>query len=184
MCAILDLVAAQGADAVSAQAVADAVGITQPAVFRHFATTEAMWLAVMDWLEQRLAEVSLIAEPAMSDPALAGLRRMFYGHVRLIERHPAVAKLVFADHLRLRYPALQQRFALLHQGYKARLLAALEHAKSEGELALGISADAAVTMFLCMVQGLAFQFAIARFPMSVRREAQRLFDLYARAVGA
>jgi AcrR family transcriptional regulator len=50
---VLALVATQGTEAVSAQLVADTIGVTQPAVFRHF-RTEAMWLAVMDWLEQRL----------------------------------------------------------------------------------------------------------------------------------
>jgi len=52
---VLQLVAAHGTEAVSAQLVADAIGVTQPAVFRHFPTKEAMWLAVMDWLEERLS---------------------------------------------------------------------------------------------------------------------------------
>jgi len=54
---VLELVAAQGAEAVTFQLVADAIGVTQPAVFRHFPTKEAMWLAVMDWLEERLVAI-------------------------------------------------------------------------------------------------------------------------------
>jgi AcrR family transcriptional regulator len=33
---VLDLVAEHGADGVSVQAIADRIGLTQPAVFRHF----------------------------------------------------------------------------------------------------------------------------------------------------
>src|SRR5260370_40820712 len=50
---VLQLVATHGTEAVSAQLVADTIGVTQPAVFRHFPTKEAIWLAGMDWLGQR-----------------------------------------------------------------------------------------------------------------------------------
>lgn len=39
------------------QAIADAIGVTQPAIFRHFKNKEALWLAVMDWFEGRLEEI-------------------------------------------------------------------------------------------------------------------------------
>src|SRR5262245_9611722 len=53
----LELVAEHGADAVSAQLIADTIGLSQPAVFRHFPTKEAVWMAVIGWLQDRLADV-------------------------------------------------------------------------------------------------------------------------------
>lgn len=181
---VLDLVAAHGVEAVSAQLIADAIGVTQPAVFRHFPTKEAIWLAVMDWLEEQLGAVHRTVERETTEPALVGLGRMFLGHVRLIGRHPALAKLVFADHLRLQYPNLQRRFMTLHRRYHARLAAVIDRGKDGGEIDAKLSTEVAVTMFLCMVQGLAFQFAIARIPMKLMREADRMFELYVRTVGA
>ena len=43
---LLELVEELGVKAVSAQAIADRIGVSQPAIFRHFATKEALWLAV------------------------------------------------------------------------------------------------------------------------------------------
>lgn len=181
---VLDLVAAHGVEAVSAQLIADALGVTQPAVFRHFPSKEAIWLAVMDWLEGQLGTVYDTVGRMAGEPVLVGLGRMFLGHVRLVERHPALAKLVFADHLRLLYPSLQRRFAKLHRGYQARLTGLIDRAKATGEVDGALSTDVVVTMFLCMVQGLGFQFAIARLPMKLLREAERVFELYVRAIGA
>jgi AcrR family transcriptional regulator len=48
----LELIAAHGIESVSAQRVADAIGLSQPAVFRHFSTKEALRLAVMDGLSK------------------------------------------------------------------------------------------------------------------------------------
>jgi hypothetical protein len=65
----------------------------------------------MMWLEQRLAEIRQAAESAFSQSALTILHRMFNDHVRMVERHPALAKVVFSDHLRVQFPSLGTKFA-------------------------------------------------------------------------
>ena len=49
------LLAAQRSPAdITTADLAQAVGITQGAVFRHFASKEAIWLAVLDWVTEAL----------------------------------------------------------------------------------------------------------------------------------
>jgi AcrR family transcriptional regulator len=180
---VLQLVATRGTEAVSVQLVADAIGVTQPAVFRHFSTKEAIWLAVMDWLEQRLVAIYSAAEEGR-EPGLVVLSRVFRAHIKLIEDHPALAKLVFADHLRLQYPSLQARFSRIHKAYTARLCTVIDSAKCEGIVSGTVSTKDAATMFLNLVQGLGFQFAIARVPVELVPEAERIFTLYLQAMTA
>ena len=179
--AVLSLVAAHGAEAVSAQLVADTIGVTQPAVFRHFPNKEAMWLAVMDWLEEQLAAIYSAAD-GFREPALVAVSRMFLEHAKLIERYPALAKLVLSDHLRLQYPALQARFGKIHKAYTARLSALLDRAKTEGAVTAHLAGKNAATMFLSLIQGLGFQFAIARLPMKLMPEAERILAFYLQAI--
>jgi len=181
---VLDLVAKHGAEEVSAQLIADAIGVSQPAIFRHFATKEAIWLSVMDWLEDRLTSIYQDAGVNGSEPGVVILTQMFHGHIALIERHPALAKLVFADHLRSAYPAVQRRFAKMHKGYWRRLVQLIDQAKAEGDIPSAMPSEDAATMFLCVIQGLAFQFAIARVPMKLPRAADHVFCLYLRAISA
>src|SRR5262249_29273552 len=91
---VLELVAARGTEAVSVQLVADAIGVTQAAVFRHFPTKEAMWLAVMDWLEQYLVAIYSAADDS-GEASLVVLSRMFLGHGELIERYTPLLTLLF-----------------------------------------------------------------------------------------
>ena len=179
---VLELVAAHGTEALSAQLVADAIGITQPAVFRHFPTKEAMWLAVMAWLEQQLIALASVADGDCD--GLTRLSRIFLRHMVLIERYPALPKLVFSDHLRLQYPSLQARFGSIHQGYIARISAAIELAKSDGAVCDALDPRHAATMLLSLVQGLGFQFAIARVVTRLIPEAERLLGLYIQAITA
>jgi AcrR family transcriptional regulator len=175
---VLELVAAQGTEAVSFQRIADAIGITQPAVLRHFPTKEAMWLEVMDWLEERLVAIYSTADDDLGQPVLVVLGRMFFGHINLVERYPALAKLVFSDHLRLQYPSLQARFGRIHKAYAARLRALFDRAKAEGMVSNSLPSRDAATMFLSLIQGLGFQFAIARSPIVLTQEAERVFEIY------
>jgi AcrR family transcriptional regulator len=180
---VLRLVAAHGTETVSVQLIADSIGVTQPAVFRHFPTKEAIWLAVMDWLEDRLVAIYSAADDPR-EPGLVVLSRMFLEHIKLIDRYPALAKLVLSDHLRLQYPSLQARFSKIHKAYSHRLTTLVERARSEGAITSEIAGKEAATTFLSLIQGLGFQFAIARLPMNLTAEAERTLALYLQSITA
>jgi len=179
---VLDLVAEHGADGVSVQAIADRIGLSQPAVFRHFPSKEAIWVAVMSWLEEQLAAIHQGAGASFAESPLTILKHMFTQHVCMVERHPALAKIIFSDHLRLQFPSLQTRFAGIHSAYERRIVTLLQRAKIQALVPASLPTDDAATLFLCMIQGLGFQFAIARRPMQLRHEADQVFALYLCAI--
>jgi AcrR family transcriptional regulator len=182
----LELVAEHGADAVSAQLIADTIGLSQPAVFRHFPTKEAVWMEVIGWLQDRLADVwSEARGDQQHPPPIWALRRMFLGHVELITRYPGLAKVVFSDHIRHQYPSLHERFHALHRQYEREVTTLLEDAVRTSDLPSTTDVPAAAMLFFCAIQGLGFQFAIARYRRSrLTDSATRLFALYVNAVGA
>jgi AcrR family transcriptional regulator len=182
----LELVAERGADAVSAQLIADAIGLSQPAVFRHFPTKGALWTAVIAWLGERLADVwSEAPGNQQHAPPVWVLRRMFLGHVELINRYPGLAKVVFSDHIRHQYPTLNEQFYALHRQYEREVTTLLEDAVRRSDLPSTTDLPAAATLFFCAIQGLAFQFAIARYRRSRLWDcATRVFALYVSAIGA
>src|SRR5262249_24158895 len=154
----LALVAKHGADAVSTQLSAETIGFTQAAVFRHFPTKEALWSAVMDWLNDRLEEVRQKARTEAPDQGIGVLKRIFLGHIALIERHPGLAKVVMSDHIRRQYPELHRRFTIAHRKYEDEIRKALDAAARSAQISSKLDRGAATTLFLCAIQGLGFQF--------------------------
>src|SRR5262245_30342415 len=154
----LELVAQRGADAVSAQLIADEIGLSQPAVFRHFPTKEAVWTAVIGWLQDRLLEVWSDARGDREHPPpIWVLKRIFFGHIELIIRYPGLAKVVMSDHLRHQYPALHQQFHGVYRRYEREVTALLEDAARNSDIPSATDIATAATLFFCMIQGLAFQ---------------------------
>jgi AcrR family transcriptional regulator len=181
---VLQLVADRGVDAVSTQLIADTIGFTQGAVFRHFSTKEQVWSAVMDWLEEQLeavwSEARLQGEDQDEIPVL---KRVFLGHIELIERYPGLVKLIMSDHVRHRFPVFQERFAALHRRYEREVRKAINAGVRNAKLPKLIDRKAAVTLVLCAIQGLAFQFSIARVKPALRKDAARVYKLFVDAVG-
>ena len=66
--AAVELAGEQGVDDVTTQDMANAVGITQGAIFRHFPTKDMIWLAVVHWVRGRLMSVVDMAADQGSDP--------------------------------------------------------------------------------------------------------------------
>src|SRR5512139_2994956 len=92
--AVLSLARERGPDAITTQAIADRIGVTQGALFRHFPDKEAIWLAVFAWVRESLDAV-LDAAVARGDSPLARIEQAFLAHVAFVAANPGVPRVLF-----------------------------------------------------------------------------------------
>src|SRR5512139_1521363 len=76
--------------------IAAAIGVTQGAVFKHFPTKDAIWLAAMGWVREQLLAALTQAAQAAPTP-LAGLEAVFRAHVAFVASQPGVPRLIFHE---------------------------------------------------------------------------------------
>jgi AcrR family transcriptional regulator len=177
----LELAATQGVDDVTTQDMAQAMGVTQGAVFRHFPSKDAIWLAVMQWVREHLMAVLGRAAAQGRDP-LDALGRMFFAHIDFIAGHPAIPRVLTSDHLHGRSPALRERVTGILLAYEARIAGLLEQAKAAGLARADLDAHAAATLYLGMIQGLVLQTSILRTRCTLADAAARTFPVFLQAV--
>lgn len=104
--------------------IATAIGVTQGAVFKHFPTKDAIWLAAMRWVRETLLQRLQAAADQTATP-LDALSAMFRAHVEFVIAHPGVPRFIFHE---LQQPAdsaakLEVRAVL--QSYRKLLLGRL-----------------------------------------------------------
>lgn len=177
----LDLAARQGVDDVTTQDMAQAMGVTQGAVFRHFPSKDAIWLAVMHWVRDRLMAVLGRAAEQGRDP-LDALARMFAAHIDFIAAHPAIPRVLTSEHLHIRNRALRELITEIMLGYEARVAGLIEAAKAEGLARADLDAHAAATLYIGMIQGLVLQASLLRGRRTLKAEAARTFPVFLQAV--
>lgn len=173
----LSLAATRGADAVTTQDMAEALGLTQGAIFRHFPTKDDIWVAAIQWIRSRLMSVVGAAAEQGSGP-LDALEKMFFAHVSFIAEHPAIPRLVFSDQLLHKHPQLKQMIQELLTDYEAKLSALIREAKALGVAQRGLDERSAATLFIGMIQGLVIQSAIFAEQRSLVDEAKKVFPVF------
>lgn len=177
----LDLAAKQGVDDVTTQDMAQAMGVTQGAVFRHFASKDAIWLAVMQWVRERLmAELGRAA--AQGRDPLDALQRMFFAHIDFIAHHPAIPRVLMSEHLHGRNAVLRQLVTEIMLGYEAKIAGLLQDAQTQGMARADLDAHAAATLYIGMIQGLVLQTSILHGKRTLKAEAARTFPVFLQAV--
>ena len=93
------LVETASEDAVSIRAVADAVGVTPPSIYRHFPDKESLLVAVCLHSFDSFTEV--MREARNPDDPLAGLRTLARAYVRYGLEHPEHYRIMFMDRLEI-----------------------------------------------------------------------------------
>lgn len=177
--AVLELAAERGVEAITTQAVADRVGLSQAAVFRHFPTKEAIWAAVLNWLRQRLGEMYNGDHEARP---MAELARIFAAYLDLIGHYPALPRLVFSNAFHHAYPVLHEEVRQIVLSCRARIGGLVAMAQKDGEVRRDVIPEAAAAMFISIIQGLALQSTIIGLTEDLPHEGAALFDLYTAAL--
>jgi AcrR family transcriptional regulator len=163
--------------------MADAMGLTQGAIFRHFPSKDAIWLAAMGWIRERLMGVLGAAAQGTGSP-LDALERMFFAHVDFIDRHPAIPRMVFSGQMLHDNPKLKALVQEIVSGYEARLVDLLCEAREAGLVRADLDEQSAAILFIGMIQGLVVQITIFGARRSLTEEARKVFPVYLAGIKA
>lgn len=136
----LTLLAEQGLGGLTARNVAKAVGLTAPALYRHFPGGKADILgSILDLLEAVREEVFTAARET-SGTALDRLRRSYDLHISLLQRFRALPCLLLSDTLWIDEPQLRDRFLEGYHAHQERMAALIRQGQEAGEIRADIDA--------------------------------------------
>jgi|SRR5690554_909081 len=179
--AVIELAAEQNPSDITTSAIAERMGLSQGALFRHFPNKDAIVQAVVSWAAERLlARVDQAADGV--DSPLAALEAVFMAHVDFVSRHPGIPRMLFSELQRPGRALPRQMVQALMQRYGERLRRLLDAGRHRGELDPALDMDAAVLLFIGSIQGLVLQALVAGDVARVRKDAPGVFAIYRRGI--
>lgn len=173
---VLKLASEIGPDRMSTTDVARAVGISQPAVFRHFPTKGDLWVAVAEDVAATLREHWAAAEARTRTP-LERLRGLIGAQLAAISERPALPSILFSRELTVDNPPMREVFDRLLASFQSRLAAAVGEMQSEGILRLDIEARDAAVLLASTVQGVAIRWSLGSRGFDLTGEGMRLVEV-------
>ena len=163
--------------------IAAAIGISQGAVFKHFPTKEAIWVAAMAWVHERL--LAKLHEAAQAqNSAVRALEAVFHAHVDFVVAHPGAPRIIFHELQQSSDSPVKQEVRALLQAYRRLLLSQFKLGMKSGELPTNLDSDAAATTLVGLVQGLVMQSMLTGKPAAMKAQAEAVFAIYLRGIRA
>lgn len=177
----VELAADKGVNSVTTQDMADAMHLTQGAIFRHFATKDDIWVAVIEWVRERLMKVLDKAAADATDP-LNAIERMFSAHISFVSKHPAIPRLLFSELLHKKNSKLRLLIQGIISGYESRIASLLEQAKSQSLAPPDLDSQSAAVLYIGMIQGLVMQSNIFGGKRALLQAALKTFPIFLHGV--
>lgn len=180
---VLDLADRIGPDRVTTGAVAAAIGVTQPALFRHFPTKAALWQTVAVQVADGLA---VAWEDALrtGEAPLVRLRALIDAQLAQIAATPALPMLLFSRELNVTNAELRVTFHGTLSAFRGLLATEILAGQQDGAFRDDIAADDAAVLLTSLVQGVAIRWALGARDFALHDEGLRLFDVQCRLLAA
>ncbi len=174
--AALHLADKVGPDRLTTNKIAEAVGLTQPGIFRHFPTKQDLWEAVASHIGSMM-EARWKKAGNGDRPATDRIRVLIGTQLRLIQSTPAIPAILFSRELHTKNKGLRNAFFGLMSRFHRLIAGQVAQACAAGELRKDIDPDDAAFLIVGLVQGLAVRWSISGRNFDLTEEGSRLLEL-------
>ncbi|MEE9389233.1 MAG: TetR/AcrR family transcriptional regulator [Paracoccaceae bacterium] len=165
-----------GPDRLTMQHLADKIGISQPAIFRHFPTKSDVWQSVAERIAQLLQGAAKGAGRAGQSPAQQ-LKSQVAAQLGFIQNNPAIPAILFSRELHAENESLRRFFAGLMAGRHRTLSGLIQQEITRGGFRADLDPDDAAYLILTLIQGLAMRWSLSARSFDLQLEGTRLLEL-------
>ena len=165
-----------GPDRLSAAMIADEIGVSQPAIFRHFPGMKDLWLAVAAHIETVMKKKwEKALDPDKTPPEQ--LKSLVLTQLRFIQTVPAVPGILFSRELHAGNKGLRQAFAGMMHVFHGRITQLIIEGQKDGYFNSKSSPEDAAFLIIGFIQGLAVRWSISGKSFNLTVEGERLLEI-------
>ena len=176
-----NLIAAKGMDGVTMDAIAEEVGLTEGAIYRHFTSKHQILSLLVDDIESNLLDTVRSAQTNGAS-AVDSLEHILEAHLSDVEGRRAVSFIVIAEAMGFDGTRLSHRVALMFTHYLELIQAVLDRGIREGSVRPDVNANAAATTFFGLIESTATLWALNGYSGQLAEFRSQMWDIYKRGI--
>jgi AcrR family transcriptional regulator len=181
--ATLAVVADHGLRGLSLAAVARRVGLTPSAIYRHFASKDALLDAVLDRMRERLHGAIAASRAETTDPVEA-LHRLLVRHTQLVRRNRALPRIVLSDDYHIGHPERRRRLLGVFSGYLDGVSGIVRQGQRLGRIRADVDARALAILFLGLIQPAGVLWTLSDGRFDVTGQVRAAWPVFEQAIRA
>lgn len=165
-----------GPDRLSASMIAREIGISQPAIFRHFPGMKDLWLAVAAHIGSVMKKKwEKALDPEENPPEQ--LKKLVMTQLRFIQTVPAVPGILFSRELHAGNKGLRQAFFGIMGALHRRITQIVIEGQKTGHFYNNNSPEDSAFLIISFIQGLIVRWSISGKSFNLAEEGERLWDM-------
>lgn len=174
---MLDMAAERGADRVTTRALAARLGLTEPALYRHFPEGKTgMWRELAVTVGERMQAGWRSALAGRHGSARERLRALLQAQLQVVHDIPALPAVLFSRTLHRDNAALRAAVGEVAGRFHARVEQIIEQGQHGGELEPALDADAAAWLLISVIQGTTIRWSLNDRGFDLVQEGARVLE--------
>lgn len=156
--------------------IAAQLGLTQPAIYKHFPSKDDILTDIARHLGERIAQNTDHAKAAGTDP-VARLKNLVLVHLQLVKQYPALPEFMIMRDIKGDHLALQGAIQTSMSGFRNAIETEVKAAVQTGQFRATLAPTDATTLIFGVIQSLVLRMLVSRNPDILTTDGARLIDM-------
>ncbi|UFS69997.1 TetR/AcrR family transcriptional regulator [Geomonas sp. RF6] len=172
--AALDVIGRGGVRALTIATLAEAAGMSEANIYRHFGRKDDVFTAVAEYISSAVMEKAATIAMERLSP-ITKMEAIFFSHMRLIQERPGVPRFVFSEEVHIGNEKVAQTLSSRIGNYIETVTGLVSAGIQEGELKAELSSRETAATMIGMIQFTALRWTIGGGDFDISVEAARLW---------
>jgi AcrR family transcriptional regulator len=171
----LGLINEKGIQGLTIKNLSKRLGITEPAIYRHFENKIQILIALLDLLKKNTS-VIFEAELNSDETAVLKVARLFEKHFKSFAEMPSLASVVFSEEMFRNEEKLTDKISEVIEANNKTLLTILKQGQQNNEIRSDIEAEHLVIFIMGALRLFVKKWQFAKFTFDLQKEGHKLIQ--------
>ncbi|MDY0199714.1 MAG: TetR/AcrR family transcriptional regulator [Tenuifilaceae bacterium] len=171
----LELIATIGIQGFTIKNLSKKIGITEPAIYRHYENKISILLAILDFFKTQ-SESMFMQQANESDTSLQRIERIFQGHFNAFEKTPSLVNVIFSEEIFRNEPILQEKITDIMDRNSGVIKSIVAEGQAKGEIRPDVESKYLTLIILGALRMMVKRWQMGDKSFNHSQEVSKLFD--------
>jgi AcrR family transcriptional regulator len=170
----IQFIAEKGIQGLTIKNISNAIGITEPAIYRHFDSKNEIILAIISTMKESTnKELSQIDD---NNPTIEKIKKMIQGHTNRFIKNPSLTAIIFSEEIFNNNSILAKPIRIMMKLNQNKLIAMIEKGQASGDVRVDIKAEQISLMVIGSFRFLVSKWHIMNFDFDLKKDVNEMLD--------
>ncbi|MFA5648946.1 MAG: TetR/AcrR family transcriptional regulator [Bacteroidales bacterium] len=171
----LELIATIGIQGFTIKNLSKKIGITEPAIYRHYENKISILLAILDFFKTQ-SESMFMQQANESDTSLQRIESIFQGHFNAFEKTPSLVNVIFSEEIFRNEPILQEKITDIMDRNSGVIKSIVAEGQAKGEIRPDVESKYLTLIILGALRMMVKRWQMGDKSFNHSQEVSKLFD--------